>query len=80
VGFILRLLVDEAHQRRGYGRALLHELLRRFRLDPNVEAVATSHRRGNDAMAALCRSLGFEPWDTPWPSDDEDDVFLTLSV
>lgn len=78
VGFVLRLLVDEALQGQGYGRALLVELVRRLRLEPDVEMVATSHRRENAAMAALCRSLGFEPWATPWPDDDPDEVFLRL--
>src|SRR5690242_19133873 len=34
VGFVLRLLIDEQHQGRGYGRAALSELIRRLLLDP----------------------------------------------
>lgn len=78
VGFILRVMIDFAHQRRGHGRSLVQELMRRLRLDPEVEMVATSHRRENLAMAALCSSLGFEPWETPWTNEDEDEVFLFL--
>lgn len=78
VGFILRMMVDAAHQRTGYGRSLVEELIRRLRLDPDVETVATSHRRDNLAMAALCRSVGFEPWETPWPNQDDDEVYPCL--
>jgi len=78
VGFILRVMVDQAQQGRGYGRALLRELVRRLRLDPDVERVTTSHRRQNGAMETLCRSLGFETWVTPWVDEDDDEVFLAL--
>ena len=66
VGFILRLLIDAEHQRHGYGRAAMAELVRRLRLDPDVELVATSHRAENRAMAHMCSQLGFEPWETPF--------------
>lgn len=66
VGFILRLVIDADHQRLGYGRATMIELVRRLRLDPEVELVATSHRSDNLPMASLCAGLGFEPWATPF--------------
>lgn len=66
VGFILRLLIDEQHQRQGYGRAAMLELVRRLRLSPDVEMVATSHRADNETMAQLCASLGFVAWPTPF--------------
>src|SRR5262245_54444329 len=66
VGFILRLVIDAEHQRLGYGRAAMGELVRRLSLDPDVELIATSHRADNLAMAALCAELGFRPWATPF--------------
>jgi diamine N-acetyltransferase len=77
VGFVLRVLVDAGHQGRGYGRDLVVELVRRLRDRPDVELVATSHRRDNVAMAGLCRVLGFEPWATPFPPP-EGEVYLRL--
>jgi diamine N-acetyltransferase len=52
VGFIVRVMIDRAHQRKGC----------RLRLHPAVEMIATSHRYDNEVMASLCRSLGFVPW------------------
>lgn len=77
VGFILRVLIDEAEQGRGYGRALMLELVRRLRLQPEAEIVATSHRPDNPVMARLCASLGFEAWPTPWEAVDGE-VFLAI--
>jgi diamine N-acetyltransferase len=62
VGLIVRVMIDRAHQRKGYGRATMPEIIRRLRLHPGVEMMTTSHRHDNVVMAALCRSLGFEPW------------------
>jgi diamine N-acetyltransferase len=63
VGSILRLMIDRAHQRQGYGRAALLEVVRRLRLEPEVEMVATSHRHDNAVVAALLRSVGSVPWE-----------------
>ena len=62
VGFILRLMIDRAHQRQGYGRAAVVEVIRRLKLYPEVQMIATSHQRGNEASAQLFHSLGFVPW------------------
>jgi diamine N-acetyltransferase len=77
VGFVLRMVVDADHQGRGHGRALLVELVRRLRLDPDVELVATSHREDNTVMAALCASVGFGPWATPF-DPPAGEVYLAL--
>ena len=77
VGFILRLMIDEAHQRMGYGRATMLEVIRRLRLHPQVEMIATSHRRENIAAANLYRSLGFVHWHEDW-LNVEGEVFLQL--
>ncbi len=80
VGFIQRVMIDERYQRRGYGRALVYELVRRLRLHPDVEMIAVSHRDGNEAMARLLASVGFIPWATPWTDPDPEEVFLRLPV
>ncbi len=51
VGFILRLMIDRNHQRKGYGRAAMLEVIRRLKLYPDVEMIATSHQKANEAAA-----------------------------
>ncbi len=63
VGFIVRLMIDEKFQRRGYGRAAMIEVIRRLKLHPEVERIATSHERKNEAAARLYESLGFVDWE-----------------
>lgn len=63
VGFILRLMVGERHQRKGYGRAAMVEVIRRLKLHAEVESIATSHVRHNDAAARLYEGLGFVDWE-----------------
>lgn len=78
IGFILRLMIDRNHQGKGYGRAAMLEVIRRFRLHPDVEMVATSHQRGNEAASRLYRSLGFVDWEEEWLQEHETEVFLKL--
>ena len=63
---------------RRYGRAASIEVIRRLKLHPEVELIATSHRKGNQAAARLYRSLGFVDWDIAWARDQKDEVFLKL--
>ena len=78
VGFILRLMIDRRFQGQGYGRAASIEVIRRLKLHPEVELIATSHRKDNQAAARLYRSLGFVDWDIAWARDQKDEVFLKL--
>jgi diamine N-acetyltransferase len=78
VGSILRLMIDRAHQRKGYGRAALVEVIRRLRLGPEVEMVVTSHRQDNAVVAALFRSLGFVPWELEGIALTPGEVYLRL--
>ncbi|MBU8933536.1 MAG: GNAT family N-acetyltransferase [candidate division Zixibacteria bacterium] len=78
VGFILRLMVDQKFQRQGYGKASMIEVIRRLRLHPEVELIATSHQKKNIAAASLYRNLGFKVWDIEWAKEIEDEVFLVL--
>lgn len=79
VGFILRLMIDPEHQRKGYGRAALVEVIRRLRLEPEVEMIVTSHRHDNAVVAALFRSLGFVPWELEGIALKPGEVYLRLS-
>jgi diamine N-acetyltransferase len=59
-------MIDAAHQRKGYGRAALVEVIRRLRLEPEVEMIVTSHRHDNAVVANLCDDrTGLESWIRP---------------
>jgi diamine N-acetyltransferase len=78
VGLILRLMIDRKHQRRGYGRAALVEIIRRLRLEPEVERVVTRYRHDNAVVAALFRSLGFVAWELEGIALKPGEVYLRL--
>jgi diamine N-acetyltransferase len=78
VGYVVRLLIDQRYQRRGYGRATMIEVIRRMRLHPDVEMIGISHRCTNEPAATLYRDLGFIPWDTHYAQKYPDDQFLRL--
>lgn len=79
VGFILRLMIDQRYQRQGYGRAAMVEVIRRLRLYPEVEMIATSHRHGNTMAARLYQSLGFVPWEIVGVENhNPEEIFLRL--
>jgi diamine N-acetyltransferase len=78
VGSILRLMIDRAHQGKGYGRATLVEVIRRLRLEPEVEMIVTSHRHDNAVVAQLFRSLGFVPWELEGIRLKPGEIYLRL--
>ncbi len=78
VGYIMRLMIDPAHQGQGYGRAATTELIRRLRLSPEVEVIGTGHHPDNAIAAHLYHSLGFLPWEPTWAAPDSPDVYLKL--
>ncbi len=78
VGFITRLMIDHKYQRKGYGRAAMLEVIRRLKLYPEVELIATSYQRGNETASKLYRSLGFVDWDIEWAKEHESDIFVRL--
>ena len=79
VGLILRLMIDERYQGKGYGKAAMREVIRRLRLTPEVEMIATSYKRGNAAAAHLYESLGFVPWEIAYAQDSADEVYVRLA-
>ena len=78
VGFIVRLMRDEKFQRKGYGRAAMIEVIRRLKLHPKVERIATSHDRKNEAAARLYENLGFVDWEHESRIDDSGEKYLIL--
>jgi diamine N-acetyltransferase len=58
---ILRFMVDANHQRQGYGRAALMQVIERSRQRPGTRAVHLSYEPTNAVAAALYASLGFRP-------------------
>lgn len=79
VGFIMRLMIDERYQRRGYGRAALLEVIRRLKLYPEVELITVSYLRQNVAAARLYESVGFVPWEVEWAQNHPLDMYLKLA-
>lgn len=78
VGFITRLMVDKKYQRQGYAKATMIEVIRRLKLYPDVEIVATSYQKGNEIAAHLYQSLGFRQWDISWAISHPTEVYVKL--
>ena len=62
-GLILRLMVDEKYQGKGYGRAAMQSLLETFRADACVTIVCITYEPENNPARKLYASLGFEETD-----------------
>ncbi len=58
--FIQRLMVDENHQGKGYGRFGMEKMLELFRADERIQEVGISYEPENEAARKLYASLGFE--------------------
>lgn len=69
------LMIDKAHQRKGYGRAATAEAVRLMReaSPPDRTAIILSYRKGNAIAAKLYQSFGFKP-----EGEDETDVIAIL--
>jgi diamine N-acetyltransferase len=59
-GFVVRLMVDENFQGKGYGRFGVEWLIARFRADERVSAVGISYEPENEVARKLYASCGFE--------------------
>ena len=58
--WILRLMVGQQYQGRGYGQAAMKEIIRQLKAKPDCQEIFTSYKPGNHVAARLYRSLGFE--------------------
>ncbi len=57
--FIARLMVDENHQGKGYGRFGMEKMLEIFRKDDRIHDLGISYEPENDVARKLYASLGF---------------------
>jgi diamine N-acetyltransferase len=57
--FLCKLLIDERHQGRGYGKATLDLVVEYFRGRPGVEAVTTSAVPGEGSPVTFYEQYGF---------------------
>jgi diamine N-acetyltransferase len=74
--YVIRLMVDEQHQGRGYGTAAMQEAIRRMKAQPECTEIYTSYVPENEVAAKLYERLGFRP--TGEMEDDEIVVCLTV--
>ena len=58
-GFVVRLMVDEKYQGKGYGKFAMNWILDHFRANERVKAVGISYEPDNDVARKLYASLGF---------------------
>jgi diamine N-acetyltransferase len=58
--YLWKLLVDERHQRRGYGSAILDLVVEYFRIRPGVEVMWTSAQQGEGSPIPFYERYGFE--------------------
>jgi len=57
--FIARLMVDQNHQGKGYGKFGMQKMLEIFRQDERIHYVGISYEPDNDVARKLYASLGF---------------------
>jgi len=57
--FVIRLMVDEKFQGKGYGRFGMEKLLEIFRADERIRVVGISYEPENEGARKLYASLGF---------------------
>lgn len=57
--FIIRLMVDERFQGKGYGRFGMDQMLKIFRADERIKGVAISYEPENETAKKLYERLGF---------------------
>ena len=58
-GLVLRLMVDERHQGKGYGRAAMEAMIAGFKANQAVRTVCISYEPHNEIARKLYASLGF---------------------
>ena len=57
--FLWRLMIDKAHQRKGFGRAAVRLLIDHVRTRPGAQQLLVSHVSMADSVGRFYRSLGF---------------------
>lgn len=57
--WVYRLMIDEAHQRKGYARAAMRQVIEHVRARGDVSQLALGYKPENTAAARLYAALGF---------------------
>lgn len=57
--WIARLMIDRRHQRKGYARAAMEQVMERLRADPDCPCVQIGWQPENVAAGELYEQLGF---------------------
>jgi diamine N-acetyltransferase len=58
-GYVIRLMVDEQYQGKGYGKLAMHWILDHYRNDERIHRIGISYEPENDVARKLYASLGF---------------------
>jgi diamine N-acetyltransferase len=58
-GFVIRLMVDEKHQGKGYGKFGMNWILDHYRSDDRIQRIGISYEPNNEVARRLYASLGF---------------------
>lgn len=77
-GFVIRLMVDEKYQGKGYGKFGMNWILEHFRADERVKVIGISYEPHNEVARKLYASLGF--METGEIEDGEAIAVLNLRV
>ena len=56
---VFRLMIDQAHQGKGYGRAAMEQVIERLRGKPDCAEILIAYKVENHAARRLYESLGF---------------------
>jgi diamine N-acetyltransferase len=75
--WVIRLMIDRAHQGQGYGRAAMEEVIAMMAERVGCEEIVTSFNPANAVALGLYTSLGFQP--TGEIEDDEPLLLLRLA-
>lgn len=59
-GYIVRLMVDEKFQGKGYGRFAMNWILDHFRADERIRTISIDYEPNNEVARALYASMGFQ--------------------
>lgn len=58
--YLVRLMIDERHQGKGYGRAAVHAVIEKMRENPGCRELYLSFVPENTGAEALYKSIGFK--------------------
>lgn len=75
--WILRFMIDEKHQGKGYGKLAIQEVVRMLQERSDCQQIRVSHVPHNIAANALYKSCGFQ--DTG-EFEDNGDIILSYQV